>query len=130
MSYLIEPKLTQCTFIHDYPASQAQLAKVVKDEQGHDVADRFELYLNGIELANGYNELLDADELRKRFNADNLQRQQLNTPQIPIDENLLAAMEAGLPECSGVALGLDRVMMQVMAKDQISDVLSFNLERS
>lgn len=130
MSYLIEPKLTQCTFIHDYPASQAQLAKVVKDEQGHDVADRFELYLNGVELANGYNELLDADELRKRFNADNLQRQQLNTPQIPIDENLLAAMEAGLPECSGVALGLDRLMMQVMAKDQISDVLSFNLERS
>ena len=125
MSYVVEPKLAALNlplFIYDFPASQAQLAKIKCDQQGNKVADRFELYINGIELANGYNELLDADELRQRFKADNQQRQQQGKAQMPIDEQLLAAMDHGLPQCCGVALGLDRILMLAMDKTHISAV--------
>jgi lysyl-tRNA synthetase class 2 len=131
MSYVVEPKLASLNlplFIYDFPASQAQLAKIKYDQQGNAVADRFELYIDGIELANGYNELLDVDELRKRFEQDNEQRKQHNKAVMPIDENLLGAMQSGLPECSGVALGLDRLMMLVMNKQAINAVQSFGLE--
>ncbi len=130
MSYVIEPKLASLNcplFIYDFPASQAQLAKIKYDQQGNAVADRFELYIDGVELANGYNELLDADELRQRFEADNQQRKQQGKPIIPIDENLLAAMQSGLPECSGVAVGVDRLMMLVLDKKSINAVQSFGL---
>ena len=133
MSYIIEPKLAALNlalFIYDFPASQAQLAKIKQDHQGHAVADRFELYINGMELANGYNELLDADELRQRFAADNQQRQQQNKPVVEIDEYLLAAMQSGLPECSGVAIGLDRLVMLALKKSHIDDVNSFSFEHS
>ncbi len=129
MSYIIEPRLAALKlplFIYDFPASQAQLAKIKTDADGYQVADRFELYINGIELANGYQELLDADELRQRFECDNQQRLQQNKPVIPIDENLLAAMKNGLPECSGVAIGLDRLMMLAMDKPALFEVQSFN----
>ena len=133
MSHVIEPRLAAMNlpvFIYDFPASQAQLAKVIKDRDGNDVADRFELYIDGVEIANGYNELLDADELRQRFEKDNYQRRQQNKPEIPIDENLLAAMKSGLPECSGVALGLDRLIMLASNSQQIQAVQSFCFERA
>jgi len=128
MSYIIEPRLAAMNlplFIYDFPASQAQLAKIKTDGDGCQVADRFELYINGVELANGYNELLDADELRQRFECDNQQRFQQNKPVIPVDENLLAAMKHGLPECSGVAIGLDRLIMLTNNKYKIAEVQSF-----
>ncbi len=130
MSYVIEPRLAAMNmplFIYDFPASQAQLAKIKQDNSGYEVADRFELYINGVELANGYNELLDTNELRKRFEADNQQRKLQNKAEIPLDENLLAAMKHGLSECSGVALGLDRLLMLVLDKNNIFEVQSFTL---
>jgi len=130
MSQLIEPKLAELgvpVFIYDFPASQAQLAKVKDDKLGNQVAKRFELYAAGMELANGYDELLDADELANRFAADNLSRQQQNKPVIPVDENLLAAMRTGLPQCTGVALGLDRLMMLISDKQHISAVQSLTI---
>jgi len=133
MSHIIEPKLADLNmplFIYDFPASQAQLAKVVTDSAGNEVAARFELYIDGIELANGYDELLDSEELQRRFLADNQQRKQLGLEQMPVDVNLLAAMSSGLPNCSGVALGIDRLMMLVINKKQIADVTSFSFERA
>lgn len=129
MSEVIEPKLAelaQAVFIFDFPASQAQLAKVKLDKQGHQVAARFELYIRGIEIANGYDELLDADELRQRFDQDNHQRRELNKQVMPIDDNLLDAMQEGLPQCTGVALGLDRLLMIVLDKQAIVEVQSFS----
>jgi elongation factor P--(R)-beta-lysine ligase len=128
MSYVIEPKLGKYTFIYDYPASQSQLAKVVENKEGNIVADRFELYIDGMEIANGYNELLDCNELRQRFENDNQQRRQQNKSEIPVDEDLLAAMKSGLPECSGVALGFDRLIMLATNKQQIQAVQSFCFE--
>ncbi|MBL1320162.1 MAG: EF-P lysine aminoacylase GenX [Methylophaga sp.] len=132
ISYVVEPKLASLNlplFIYDFPASQAQLAKIKYDQQGNAVADRFELYIDGVEIANGYNELLDTDELRQRFATDNQQRKQQGKIQIPIDENLLAAMQSGLPECSGVAVGFDRLMMLVLGKTSINAVQSFGFRR-
>ena len=98
MSQVIEPELASLkkpVFIYDFPASQAQLAKVKLDNDGEQVAARFELYAGGLEVANGYDELLDAKELRKRFEYDNQQRLKLGKAEMPIDEKLLAAMEFG-----------------------------------
>ncbi|PHS26195.1 MAG: EF-P lysine aminoacylase GenX [Methylophaga sp.] len=131
ISYVVEPKLASLNcplFIYDFPASQAQLAKIKYDQQGNAVADRFELYIGGVEIANGYNELLDADELRQRFEQDNQQRKQQDKPVIPLDEDLLAAMQVGLPECSGVAIGFDRLLMLALDKQKISQVQSFGFE--
>ncbi|OUR64547.1 EF-P lysine aminoacylase GenX [Methylophaga sp. 42_25_T18] len=133
MSYVIEPRLAamnMSVFIYDFPASQAQLAKVTQDNSGNKVAKRFELYAGGMELANGYDELLDAEELRQRFEDDNQQRELQNKPRMPIDENLLAAMESGLPQCTGVALGLDRLMMLMLNKQNINAVKTFKFEQS
>ena len=131
MSEVIEPelaKIDQAVFIYDFPASQAQLAKVKTDEQGRQVAARFELYAGGLELANGYDELLDAPELRQRFEQDNQQRQSLGKPEMPMDENLLAAMEAGLPQCTGVALGLERLLMLVLGMRSIGETQSIAVD--
>lgn len=125
MSEVVEPQLAQLeqpVFVYDFPASQAQLAKVRQDKQGRAVAARFEVYAGGLELANGYDELLDADVLRQRFEQDNLQRQQIKKPVMPIDEGLLSAMESGLPACTGVALGLDRLLMLILKEKQIEQV--------
>lgn len=129
MSRVIEPKLAelyQAVFIYDFPASQAQLAKIRHDEEGRLVAARFELYAGGLELANGYDELLDASELRQRFEQDNQQRQHLGKALMPIDERLLAAMAAGLPQCVGVALGLDRLLMLMLKQNNIQQVQLFS----
>lgn len=128
MSEVIEPQFTalgQAVFIYDFPASQAQLAKIIsKRESAMPVAARFELYIEGVEVANGYDELLDADELRQRFERENIQRQQLGKQQMPIDNKLLAAMSSGLPQCTGVALGLERLMMLTLGKTCIAEVQS------
>jgi lysyl-tRNA synthetase class 2 len=133
MSHIIEPRLAAmnlAVFIYDFPASQAQLAKIKKDEAGNDVADRFELYIKGIEIANGYNELLDAGELQQRFTKDNKQRQDQAMAEMPMDNNLLAAMKSGMPECSGVALGFDRIIMLALNKPNIQAVRSFSFNHS
>jgi lysyl-tRNA synthetase class 2 len=126
MSDVIEPKLAELetpVFIYDFPASQAQLAKVKTNEGGKPVAARFELYAGGLELANGYDELMGTEELRQRFEQDNQQRVSLGKQEMPIDAQLLEAMEAGLPQCTGVALGLDRLLMLVSKQENIHQVL-------
>ena len=125
MCQVIEPELASLkkpVFIYNFPASQAQLAKVKLDNDSEQVAARFELYAGGLEVANGYDELLDAKELRKRFEYDNQQRLKLGKAEMPIDEKLLAAMGLGLPPCTGVALGLDRLLMLAMNKESIDCV--------
>lgn len=126
MSEVIEPKLTelnQPVFIYDFPGAQAQLAKLKTNELGYQVAARFELYAGGLELANGYDELLDDQELKQRFEQDNQQRQGLDKPEMPMDDKLLAAMTVGLPQCTGVALGLDRLLMLILEQKDISTIL-------
>ena len=131
MSFRVEPALgfDRPVFVTRYPASQAALARI-SEEDGCPVAHRFELYVQGIELCNGYWELTNADEQRQRFEADNARRRELGKPEMPVDERLLAALEAGLPECAGVALGLDRLLMLKRGVDDISEVLAFPAERS
>ena len=107
-------------FVYDYPASQAALAKISMSDSR--VAERFELFINGIEIANGFHELTDAIEQRERFENENNKRNKSGRSQLPIDENLLAALELGLPDCAGVALGIDRLLMLVAGADSISDV--------
>ena len=128
MSHVIEPKLGigKLTFIYHYPASQCALAKLTKNEQGVMVAERFELYVDGMELANGYHELTEADEQQRRFDEDKKIRQIQGLPQLPADLHLLAALEHGLPECAGVALGLDRLLMLKTGANDISQVLAFD----
>ena len=123
MSHIVEPGLPKNTlvFIHDYPASQAALAKVRCDHQGA-FAERFEVYFNGVELANGYHELTDAAEQRQRFEEEAAGRD--------LDERLLTAMISGLPACAGVALGLDRLLMVLLKEDLIDRVLSFSWSRA
>jgi elongation factor P--(R)-beta-lysine ligase len=122
----IEPAISADTpcFVYHFPASQAALARISKDDAR--VAERFELYYRGVELANGFHELSNAQEQRQRFIADNLQRQALGLPTIALDEHFLAALEAGLPPCAGVALGVDRLIMLALGFNNIAQVLSFS----
>ncbi|MFI8751012.1 EF-P lysine aminoacylase EpmA [Vreelandella lionensis] len=128
MSLVIEPHLGQqeLSVVVDYPASQAALARRHQDADGEWVASRFELYLNGVELANGYDELTDAEEQRRRFNDDNEERRRLGLPAVDVDEHLLAALTHGMPAASGVALGIDRLIQQALNKARLEDVLSFS----
>ncbi len=109
------------TFLTHYPASMAALAQKITDSNGNEVAQRFELYYQGIELANGFYELTDADEQRRRFIADNEERGQLGKSTVLMDEDFLSALEQGLPECSGVALGIDRLLMLKLDLSDIDD---------
>ena len=131
LTHCIEPKLgcEKPVFMTEYPASQASLAKV-KERDGVLLAQRFELYVNGLELANGYDELVDADEQLQRFEADNEARKAHDLPEIPVDYNLVEALKSGLPECSGVALGLDRLQMVIQGAKCIDEVISFAVERA
>jgi lysyl-tRNA synthetase class 2 len=122
ISHLIEPHLIQPTFIYDFPASQAALARLNPDNPK--VAERFELYINGMEIANGFHELSDTNEQRHRFLHDLEKRQHLNLPTIPLDENFLAALSL-LPDCSGVALGIDRLLMVIAGSKCIDETLAF-----
>lgn len=118
----------QLTFLHGYPLSQAALARIHPGPPP--VAERFECYLEGMELANGFRELTDAAEQRARFNADLATRAALDLPVVPMDEALLAALAAGLPDTSGVALGLDRLLMLAVSATHIDEVLAFPVERA
>jgi len=113
-------------FVYDYPASQAALARLCPEEPR--LAERFELYIAGIELCNGYHELLDAAEQRTRFEKANDQRRSDGREPLAPDERLLEALESGLPECSGVALGFDRLVMLALGADSIDEVLPFPFE--
>lgn len=124
---VIEPALGRhgAEFLTDYPASQAALAELWTDEQGNRWAHRFELYVEGVELCNGYQELTAGHEQAQRF-ADDLQlRERMEKRQPKIDQNFLAALDAGLPSCSGVALGLDRLFMLALGKTEIAEVILF-----
>lgn len=111
--------------IHGFPPSQCALARIVG--QGSDaVAARYEVYLGDSELANGYHELTDAAEQRGRFENDNRRRRARGQNELPIDEHLLAALASGLPDCAGVALGIERLLMQMCDTDRIADVLAFD----
>lgn len=127
---LIEPQLGRSadgqpclTFLTHYPASMAALAKTQINDQGDTVAERFELYYQGIELANGFHELTDADEQLARFADDNRQRRALGKPEIPHDTMLIAALQRGLPDCSGVAVGIDRVLMLSLKQNDLASVM-------
>ncbi len=129
-SFKIEPQIGQESpcFIYSFPASQAALAKLNHDDPR--VADRFEVYFKGLELANGFNELSDATEQRERFNHDVSQRQALNLPAVKQDERFLQALEHGLPQCAGVALGIDRLLMLKTHSGHINEVISFPVSRA
>lgn len=130
-SHLVEPNLgyQSPTLITDYPPATAALAKVETDEQGNEVAKRFELYINGIEIANAYDELADGAALQARFEADNEERARRRLPIMPIDERLVAACDH-LPACSGIALGIDRLLMVVTGAKSIDEVIGFGIGRA
>jgi lysyl-tRNA synthetase class 2 len=128
----IQPHLGQQrpTLLYDYPASQAALAQVRHDEGKPPVAERFELYIAGVEIANGYHELLDPAELRERNARVNAQRLSDGKPPLPEESRLLAAMEHGLPPSVGVALGFDRLVMAALGAKTIAEVIAFPFDRA
>jgi lysyl-tRNA synthetase class 2 len=130
LSHCLEPALGQgcLTLVRDYPPSQAALARISADDPPH--AERAELYWQGIELANAFQELTDADEQHRRFARDQATRAALGLAPVPMDAHLLAALESGLPESAGVALGLDRVLMLALGLDHIDAVMAFPIERA
>jgi len=130
LSVVIQPALPEhcLTYVHDFPADQAALARVRQDSPP--VAERFELYLGRTELANGYQELTDAAEQARRFEADNRRRASRGQPVYPTDQNLVKALQHGLPECAGVALGVDRLLMAIVGAASISEVLAFPHSRA
>lgn len=126
----VEPKIGQLepAFVYDFPASQAALAKLNPVDLR--VAERFEVYFKGIELANGFHELDDSKEQLARFEVDNKTRMAMGLEAQPIDHNLLEALEVGLPSCSGVALGIDRLIMLALNCDHIDQVTAFSFPRA
>ncbi len=146
LAELVEPNLGRESpqFVYDYPASQAALAKVREDFQSSDhsgnsertmkpspaVAERFELYDHGVELCNGYHELSDADEFVKRSHTEQANAESDGHQNLPGAPLLAEAMRAGFPDCSGVALGLDRLLMMVLGKSEIGDVIAFPGDRA
>jgi lysyl-tRNA synthetase class 2 len=114
--------------IYHFPATQASLAQISSED--HRVAERFEVYFKGIELANGFHELTDASEQRQRFEQDNRKRAERGLSQQPIDTLLLDALDAGLPDCSGVALGIDRLVMLALGAESLAEVIAFPVDRA
>jgi len=123
LGMVIAPTLRGYRFVYDYPHSQAALARLSDTDAR--VAERFELFHDGVELANGFSELTDAVEQRARFQRDNERRLAGGRPAYPVDENLLAALNSGLSQCAGVALGLDRLLMVLLGLERIDDALTF-----
>lgn len=128
-SHAVYPHLGhgKVAFVTDFPASQAALAKLNADGE---TARRFEAFVDGVELANGFHELGDAGEQRARFEAENRRRRERDLPEMPIDRHLLDALENGFPDCAGVAVGFDRIVMLATGADSIADVLSFGFDRA
>ncbi|PIE25007.1 MAG: elongation factor P lysine(34) lysyltransferase [Neptuniibacter caesariensis] len=132
MSHVIEPQLKRrgAVFVTEYPASQAALAQIRENENGILVATRFELFVEGIELANGYYELTDPVEQKRRLEADQAQRAAMGLPQRPLDFRLVDALAAGMPDCAGVALGFDRLLLMQTNKSSLAEVLPFDFARA
>ena len=130
LSELIQPTLPgeAFTVLHDFPPEQAALARIGPGNPP--VAERFEIFLGQMELANGYQELTDAEEQLERFNREAKLAESRGEENLPLDINLITALEHGLPECSGVALGVDRLLMSCLKLDRIDAVLSFSAERA
>jgi lysyl-tRNA synthetase class 2 len=130
MSEAIEPHIGQSVpcFVYDFPASQAALARL--NSQDSRVGERFEVYFKGLELANGFHELADSEEQRRRFEMDLVKRQRLGYPAVPVDEFLLAALRGDFPDSAGVALGLDRLMMLALHGERLADVMAFVISNS
>ena len=130
LSEMLEPRLGQdgATILYDYPASQAALARIRPDDPP--VAERFELYVRGVELANGYNELVDPDELHQRNLKANAARLADQKAALPQESRLLSAMRQELPHCTGVALGWDRLVMLASGASNISEVMTFPIDRA
>lgn len=128
MGLAIEPTLGRqgIDVVIDYPASQAALARKRRDpEDGVEIAARFEVYMNGLELANGYDELTDASEQAARFADDNRQRERLGKQPVDVEARLVAALHAGIPAGSGVALGFDRLTQLALGKPSVAEVMAF-----
>lgn len=130
MSQVVEPQLPKdrLVFVTHYPASQASLARLTSEDTR--VAERFEVFAGGLELANGFHELTDVREQRQRIEYENRTRREQGLPQVNIDERFLAALEHGLPDCSGVAVGFDRLVMLAAGKTDINQVLSFSFNKA
>ena len=129
-SAVVEPQIGQeaPVVVYHFPASQAALAQISSEDLR--VAERFEFYYKGLELANGFHELSDAREQLRRFQQDNLQREKMGLPVRAIDTRLLSALQAGIPNCSGVALGVDRLLMIAMGTEHIKEVISFAIDNA
>ena len=125
LTHIIEPKLINVpmVLVYDYPSSQAALSVVRKETPA--VASRFEVYVYGVECANGFHELTDANEQLLRFKSDNKVRKSLGLPEVPVDDLLISAMQAGIPDCAGVAVGVDRLLALSLGYRDISSVLAF-----
>ncbi len=121
---------SQPTYVVDYPASQAALAKIAKNNDNTIVAERFELYWGKLELANGFHELCDPKEQLERFQNEQRIRVERKEKSVPLDEHLIDALSNGLPDCAGVALGLDRLMLLISGAEHIDDVLAFSSARA
>jgi lysyl-tRNA synthetase class 2 len=132
LAELVEPRLgfDRPMFLWGYPATQAALAQTSRRNDGIEIAHRFELYINGIELCNGYHELLHPELLRERIVAQSATRAAAGLRPLPGESRLIAAMESGFPPCAGVALGFDRLMMLAVGATSISEVVAFPFERA
>ena len=132
ISFVVAPRFAtdRLTFIRDFPASQASLARTRVTADDCAVADRFEVYWGELELANGFHELSDADEQRRRFERDLATRAARGQATLPMDTRLLEALAAGLPDCAGVSVGVDRLLMVMLDLDDIAEVLSFDWQRA
>jgi lysyl-tRNA synthetase class 2 len=130
LSHRVAPRLglDRPIFLHDFPPSQAALARIRDGDPP--VAERFELFIQGVEIANGFHELTDPLEQRARFTAENAKRRARGLPCIPIDERFLDALAQGLPDCAGVALGFDRLLMAFLGASDIAEVLAFPFDRA
>lgn len=129
-SVAVEPQIgiESPAFIYGFPASQAALARIsIEDKR---VADRFEVYFKGVELANGFHELAEPEEQLARFELDNQKRKAMGLEPMPIDQLFIDALLQGLPDCAGVALGVDRLLMLQQQATSIDDVLSFSVNRA
>lgn len=129
-SHCIQPQLRKPTFITHYPPSQAALAKIELNEEGVETAQRFELVVQTMELANGYQELTDPVEQSRRFDNDLAIRKTEGLPVYPPDRHLVGALEHGLPDCAGVALGFDRLLMLKTGAESIAEVIPFPIDRA
>lgn len=131
LSHKLEPALKDLgrVVLYEFPASQAALAQIHQDAYGNPVASRFELYVKGLELANAYQELTSASEQAARFEADNAQRRALGKAEVTADAKLVAALEKGLPDCSGIAVGFDRLVMLACSAASLDEVQTFSAYR-